>query len=468
VSFRTRLVLSFALVVVVCLGVIAVAVSLIIQGYRDRFTLTYLEDTIRPVFIQVRTIVNTGSTLDTLGAGLQEQAADSKLYILLVDARGTVVWQAAPDGSIVPDSLVLTPDLLPTIENRNVSGRFDAPSGGTYLYAGQFLGRQISLGDRVVFSSVVLAVPRGQPVAILVSLVRPFLFAGLAAFAVALVIAVFLARSLYKPVQRVTEAAGDIARGQYGQEIAVAGPAEVKDLATSFNTMSREVKLAQDRLRHFVADVSHQLKSPLTSIRGFAQAITDGTAADDETKLRSAGVIEEESRKMMRQVDELLDLSRMQSGAAQMAAGPVDLEALLKQVREIYSLRVEEKKLSFVMDVGLLPVITGDADRLEQVFSNLVDNAIKNSLEGNEIRVTARKREGFVDISVEDHGAGIPPEQLPYVFERFYQAMGVRTGVGLGLAIARQIILGHGGDIVVTSSPGERTEFKVSLPVPPG
>jgi signal transduction histidine kinase len=466
VSLRTRLVLSFGLVVVVCLGIIAVAVSLIIQNYRDRFTLNYLEDTIRPVFVQVRTIVNNNLTLDTLGAGLQEQAADSKLYILLTDVRGKVVWQAAPDGSVVPNSLAPAPELLPTLENRNVSGRFDTPSGETFLYVGQFLGRQISLGGRITFTSVVLAVPRGQPVAILVGLVRPFLFAGLAAFAVALVIALFLARSLYRPVQRVTDAAGDIARGQYGQEIAVAGPAEVKKLAASFNTMSREVKLAQDRLRHFVADVSHQLKSPLTSIRGFAQAITDGTAADDETRERSAHVIEEESGKMMRQVDELLELSRMQSGAAQMAAEPVDLEALLKQVREIYSLRIEEKKLNLVMDVGLLPVITGDADRLEQVFSNLVDNAIKNSLEGGEIRVTARKREGTVDISVEDHGAGIPPEQLPYVFERFYQAIGVRTGVGLGLAIARQIILGHGGDIIVTSSPGEKTEFRVTLPVP--
>jgi hypothetical protein len=111
VSLRTRLVLSFALVVGVCLGIIAVAVSLIIRGYRDRFTISYLQDLVRPVFIQVRTITNTGSTLDTLGAGLQEQAADSSLYILLVDTRGKVVWQAAPDGSLVPDSLALTPDL---------------------------------------------------------------------------------------------------------------------------------------------------------------------------------------------------------------------------------------------------------------------------------------------------------------------------------------------------------------------
>ena len=465
-TFRTRLVLSFALVVVVCLGIISVAVSLIIQSYRDRFALESLKNLTQPVAIQVRTVVRTGSTLEDLVTGLQEQAADNSLYILLVDGRGRVVWQTSPAGTADALDPVLPVALLPDLQTLFTQGEFKTPAGEEYLYSAQYLGRSLAVSDRLAFTSVVLAVPRGQPVAILLTLVRPLLYAGLAAFAVSLVIAFFLARSLYRPVRRVTDAAGDIALGRYGTEIAVAGPAEVKNLAASFNAMSREVKLAQDRLRHFVADVSHQLKSPLTSIQGFAQAITDGIAADDETKLKSAAIIQEESRKMMRQVDELLELSRMQSGRTEMAAGPVDLEALLKQCREIYSLRIEEKKLDLVMDVGLLPVITGDADRLEQVFSNLLDNAVKNSLPGGEIRVTARKRPGFVDIGVEDNGPGIPPEQLPYVFERFYQAIGVRTGVGLGLAIARQIVLGHGGDITVTSSPGEKTEFKVSLPVP--
>ena len=132
-----------------------------------------------------------------------------------------------------------------------------------------------------------LAVPRGQPVTILLSLVRPFLYAGLIALAVSIIIALLLARSIYRPVQRVTQAAERIAQGQYDQEIEVIGPKEVQGLATSFNRMSRQVKQAQERLRHFVADVSHQLKSPLTSIQGFAQAITDGTAGDKNTRLKS-------------------------------------------------------------------------------------------------------------------------------------------------------------------------------------
>jgi len=283
--------------------------------------------------------------------------------------------------------------------------------------------------------------------------------------AVSIIIALLLARSIYRPVQKVTQAAEKIAQGQYGQEIEVIGPKEVRGLATSFNKMSRQVKQAQERLRHFVADVSHQLKSPLTSIQGFAQAITDGTASDKNTRMKSARIIQDESKKMMRQVDELLELSRMQSGQLSLVKEPVDIEELLKQCREIFTLRAEEKDLRFSLDVPLLPRISGDFDRLEQVFNNLLDNAIKNSPTGGEIQIITRKTTDTVEISVIDSGPGIPPEQIPYVFERFYQAMGVRTGVGLGLAIAREIVLAHGGDIHVTSSPGEKTEFIIHLPI---
>ena len=148
-----------------------------------------------------------------------------------------------------------------------------------------------------------------------------------------------------------------------------------------------------------------------------------------------------------------------------LANEPVDLEGLLKQCREIFALRAEEKDLRLTMDIPLLPRITGDADRLEQVFNNLLDNAIKNSPAGEEIQITARKTTDMVEIRVVDSGPGIPPEQIPYVFERFYQAMGVRTGVGLGLAIAKEIVLAHGGEISVTSNPGEKSEFIIRLPI---
>jgi two-component system sensor histidine kinase ResE len=230
--------------------------------------------------------------------------------------------------------------------------------------------------------------------------------------------------------------------------------------------MSRQVKLSQQRLRDFVADVSHQLKSPLTSIRGFAQAILDGTAGDYDTRLRAAQVIEDEFKRMIRQVDGLLELSRMQSGQIQMAREPVDIKELLEHCRDIFAIRAEEKGVLLLKTdaVPLAPVI-GDIDRLEQVFSNLLDNALKHSPLGGEVSITGRQTTaGAIEITVADSGLGIPSEQLPYVFERFYQVGEVRTGVGLGLAIAREIVLAHGGKIEAKSPPGQGAEFTVVLP----
>jgi len=145
-------------------------------------------------------------------------------------------------------------------------------------------------------------------------LINPFLWAGLIAFVVSIVVAVLFARSVYRPIQRVTYAVEGISRGDYKQEIPVTGPREVKELASGFNQMARQVRMSQERLREFVADVSHELRSPLTSIRGFAQAILDGTVKGSQGQSRAARIIEDESKRMIRQVDELLELSRLESG----------------------------------------------------------------------------------------------------------------------------------------------------------
>jgi two-component system sensor histidine kinase ResE len=231
--------------------------------------------------------------------------------------------------------------------------------------------------------------------------------------------------------------------------------------------MTGEVEQAQTRLRQFVADVSHELKSPLTSIQGFAQALLDGTAADEETQTRAIQIIQSESKRLKRQVDELLELSRMQSGQARLVKERVDITDVLSRSIEIYSVQAKEKqvKLHLYTEPGLM--VTGDADRLEQVFNNLLDNAIKNSPSGTAVNVTSSRGGDMVRVTVADSGPGISAEHLPHVFERFYQVTGVRTGVGLGLTIAREIVLAHGGTIEVSSQPGEGARFTVNLPLAP-
>jgi len=465
-TLRTRLILSYAFIVVLCLGIAAAVVLAMLQDSRDRLAMSRLDDISIPVYVQFRSLAQREASWSEVWTNLNEQALKTGVSIFLVDNEGNVLSQAIPRQSAKQRFIELPPRDTSDDSPESYRGTYETPAGQTFIFVAYptttaASGSQSSSGVR----TLVLSLPRSEALTLWADLVRPFLWAGLIALGVSVVIAILLARSVYRPIQQVTEAAGMMAEGLYDQEVPIAGPKEVKGLAAGFNQMARQVKLAEQRLRYFVADVSHELRSPLTSIRGFAQAILDGTAGDKDARERAAQVIEDESKRMIRQVDELLELSRMQSGQIQMAREPVDMKDLLEHCQEIFTIRAEEKDLLLKMQIEPLMPVVGDIDRLEQVFSNLLDNALKHSPAGGEVNIIGRNTtSSTVEITVADSGPGIPPEQLPLVFERFYQASGVRTGAGLGLAIAREIVLAHGGKIEAKSAPGEGTEFRVSLP----
>jgi signal transduction histidine kinase len=392
-------------------------------------------------------------------------------YIFLLDAEDMVIKQAIPEDSswIPPSKLEITKPPVP--RPALYRGIYIAPDGERFIFVAQpvaGLFRPPNLPNLPNPETLVLAVPRSQALAIWADLAKPFIWAGLAGLAVSILIAVVLARSVYVPIRRVTNAAEEIARGNYEQEVPVDGPKEVKGLAQSFNQMSKQVKHSQQMLRDFVADVSHELRSPLTSIKGFAQAMVDGTAKGKDAQLKAATVIEDESKRMMRLVEELLEFSRLESGQITMVKEPVDVKELLQQCYEIFLMHAEEKGVNLKTDIEPLPPVIGDIDRLEQVFSNLLDNALKHTPAGGDVSIIARHpNPNFAEISITDTGPGIQAEQMRHVFERFYRAdpSAGKAGAGLGLAIARQIVLAHGGDIMAKSTLGKGTEFVVRLPV---
>ena len=183
---------------------------------------------------------------------------------------------------------------------------------------------------------------------------------------------------------------------------------------------------------------------------------------------KAAEVIGDESDRMMRQVEQLLELARMQSGQVSMEKKAFNANELLDHCQEVFEFQAAEKNVALKLDVEPLPPVLGDIDRTEQVFVNLIDNAIKHSPIAGEVLIKGRWADaGSVQISISDSGPGIPPEELSRVFERFYRADGPAGGTGLGLAIAREIVLAQGGEIKVFSRPGEGTDFVVSLPTGP-
>jgi signal transduction histidine kinase len=273
-------------------------------------------------------------------------------------------------------------------------------------------------------------------------------------------------RSVAAPLRNISRAARSIARGNYAQRVPATGPREVRDLAANFNRMSQDVQRSQQTLRDFLANISHELKTPLTSIRGFSEALLDGTIDDADGIARSARVINGESNRLLRLVQELLDLSRIESGQASMSDDEFALGELLGHVSEVFALRGEETGVKLEMDTAANSRIRGDFDRLEQVLDNLIDNAFRHTPQGGSVRVTANEiGPGTVQVTVADTGRGIAPDDLPHLFERFYRANGTtQPGHGLGLAITREIVRAHGGEIWATSELGHGTTFVFTLP----
>jgi len=336
-------------------------------------------------------------------------------------------------------------------------------------------GAALHLGDLTIDAAGREATLGAQPLQL-----RTKEFAtGVVALLVSAGVAFLIARSIAKPLRRITTATEEIARGNYEEQLDITSPEEIRRLATSFNAMAREIEASRQAQRDFVANVSHDLKTPLTSIQGFSQAILDGTAASEESLLRAAQVIHEEADRMTRLVDDLLDLARIEAGQVVMAREPVALPSLLRDCAEKMALRAQQADVRLEVHSEGEPVVAGDRDRLAQVISNLLDNALKHTPSGGRITLTARplvvetvKRGeppvSLAEIAVSDTGEGIPPEDLSRIFERFYRGDKSRgksgRGAGLGLAIVREIVQAHGGKIGAESVLGLGTRITLTLP----
>lgn len=403
---------------------------------------------------------------------LREEPVPARL-----DSSGNfrVIIRSRSDG-VLFDSAPLAPDPDWSTQAAPLSarGRLTDPGGQIWLYAFRPLpdNRQLFVlapragGLKMLLSPQFREVFRDE-------IVTPFLRIGLAAGLLAFVTAFAISRSITRPLQEMARAAEELADGEH-QRISPSGPEEIRSLARSFNHMSERIQASRESQQDFTANVSHELKTPLTSIRGFARAIQDGTAGPGEGQRRAAEIIEKEANRMHRLVQQLLVLAQLDSGTAGLHRMPIQLEDVLQGVVDQLSPLAKEAGLSLTLEMETLPTCWGDPDRLAQVFLNLVDNAIRHGPAGSVVVINAGHQAGELRVSVSDNGAGIPLEEQKRIFERFYQVDKSRDrsrsgGTGLGLTIAQELVAAHRGSIDLTSAPGEGTTFMVKIPaVDPG
>lgn len=305
---------------------------------------------------------------------------------------------------------------------------------------------------------------RGDPASVLTA--GPLLAAAASVAMVAVIGTMLLSRRVLRPIDKLTAAAQRLGRGDLTGRVPVRGNDELAQLARSFNRMAESLQRGEERQRRLVADVAHELRTPLANLRGYLEALADGVITPDKDLFAS---LHEEAVLQQRIVDDLQDLALAEAGNLAYHRVAVDLAELLETCRTAHHARAEAARVS--LRVEAQPVaVHADPDRLRQVVGNLVTNALRATAAGGSVRLVASHTHTQAVVQVIDTGSGIAPDALAHVFDRFWRAdaaRGRRTGgSGLGLAIARQIVTGHRGTITVASEVGVGTTFTITLPRP--
>jgi signal transduction histidine kinase len=293
-----------------------------------------------------------------------------------------------------------------------------------------------------------------------------FLLVGAVAATISLLVARFFARGMTQPLRDMAAAARRMETGDYAVRVETRSRDEVGRLAAAFNRMSEELEGLEQSRRDLVANVSHELKTPITAIRAHLENLLDGVERPDPATLE---VMLGQTDRLGRLVDQLLELSKLESGELPLHREQLALRPLVDELITEIGVARADRSVSLRNEVpDDLPALFADRERLHQVLFNLVDNAVRFTPHGGDVRVTAHRVNGSVQIAVADTGAGIPAEHLPRLFERFYRADPARSrddgGTGIGLAIARSVVEAHGGTIRAESVPGRGSVFTFDVP----
>ena len=436
-SIRWRLLLSFALVIAAALGLAALfvsrAASAEIERYEENARIErseHLRSILARQYAQSRGWGEVQNMLEQVG----------ELYfqrVVVVTPRGLVV--ADSRGSLV---------------GRRVSGTVESERQLVMAGAGGDLGIMLVNPEPLPDEPAAPQLESSLP-----SINRFLIWSGIPLAIVALVLTYFLSRRILSPVESLSKAAAALAQGDFSRRVNVRSKDEVGELSRTFNAMAEEIR------RSLVADVAHELRTPLSNIRGYVEAIRDGLAKADDTTLES---MHEEVTLLTRLIEDLQELTLAESGQMALHAQACDLADMVRKATTALQPQIHAKGISITTDIMGHGTVQADPERIGQVLRNLLVNATNYTAQWGSIRVTVDQREGEAEVSVTDTGTGIPENELPYVFERFYRVDKSRSratgGVGLGLTIVNRLVEAHGGKIRVESREGVGSTFSFTLP----
>lgn len=466
-GLQFRLVLAFTAILALALGAVGLFVSVAAATETDRFQARNQEFRAGRVHRMIARHYAERGDWGDVQSSLEQAGSFYDRRFVVIDHEGRVVADSHRKGGPRHFGKRSGDRSFPIVVEGSTVGFLASASEGT--------GPEPETNPQQARGVDTALPPPGQVREPLVSRVaaevnKTLLMAGIASALGGILLVSLLSRRILAPLQVLGGAAQRLGQGDLTQRVPAAGPSEVRQLSDTFNAMAENLQAAEQQRRDLTADVAHELRTPLSNIQGYLDAVHDGLLQPDEATIST---LRQQTVHLVTLVEDLRLLALAEAGSLTLQTELHSLNDLLEESVEAFRPRAETKSVRLMLDVlGESPGAVLDRTRVAQVVGNLLENAIFHTPEGGSVGVTARIDGPGVVVTVADSGPGIPVEDLPRVFDRFYRVDPSRSrstgGAGLGLTIARQLVEAHGGRIWVESLPGEGARFSFELPLNQG
>ncbi len=472
----------------VALGAILILAIVVVLAIQSYFANSQIDNLRMPTEYEAQQIAGYYDSTSGTFPGVNSTISRFSLTLQLVVGKdGHLTFPIdILDGSTGNTNVenTVTQALTQSLAGQEAQGRFQASPHDQptqFVYVSVPIRRNGQANGQII-GAILLAqpaeYPNGTPSVFLRNVNIAVLVSGTGIALIVILFSLLMARQLTRPVEALTVAAEQMKRGKYTERVIVPKTQdELSQLALTFNAMAdtiesdvNELRKQDQMRRELIANIAHDLATPLTAVQGFSEALADDLISKPEARHETAQLIGREVQRLRRLVADMQQMSSLESGQIKLDLAPLDLYSLVDETLAVLMPECEEAGIRICNEIAPnTPLVLADSDRITQVLLNLLDNARRHTLVGGSITVSAQRAVDALKVSVSDTGVGIDAKDLPHIFERFYRADRSRTGAtggsGLGLSIVKAIIVAHRGDISAESTPGEGTCVSFTLPL---